>query len=289
MASQVGPNLNSLLGQSSFTPMLELFRDEVVPALTRLNQGEDVEMTMISSVLDSSSAANLCFASLKNAPYFLTEAPSVSDSIKARLRYLEVGVMSIASLVQNVVLAVIATIAAAVTLGQIKAVNDFFKREWVHTALSAVAIPAGFAGAIAPTLGLGGNLLMGAMILPMIASEGQALQNRSQRAEEELFTTINDVYQRNRPRFENALRELVGNDEMIFAAVVRPALDHIDENFPRVHTGQEFLGMMRGAVQRIIQAVQIVPAGGQQPQPNQTPEQREAALRAQLQAALANV
>ena len=123
------PDLN-LLGR--------IFADELTPFIESPDRLlESPSGKRISYILDSGALAAITTASLKNLPYLSGTSPTASG-ITARLRYLEAGLMSQASLVYNTVFTVVFTALAVVTLGQIGTINDLCKREWIHTALQQV-------------------------------------------------------------------------------------------------------------------------------------------------------
>ena len=237
MAAVAPPNI-----RPDFNPLVNIFRDELP------NLADSSTVKRIVDVLDSGALGAITNASLKNIPYLSGNYPTASG-ITARLRYLEAGLMSQASLVHSVVFTVVFTALAVLTLGQVGAINDLCKREWIHTALAAGSVFAGFAGALVPKLGL-------IVHMGIVGLAGAGIVVSSQK---DVIDTAKGVYLRNRERFQEAGRALVGNDEMIFDRSVRPILGYVDQHIEGVQTFSDVRQFMEGLAP-YLPSVPTVPA-----------------------------
>lgn len=222
----------------NFQPLWELAQGEI-PILLQSRGAKG-----LVDIIDSTALATVTAATLKNIPYsFLSEqtgANTFYHGATARLRYLESGLMSVASLVHNVAFAAIFTVLAAVTFGQVQAVNDLFRREWMHAGLSLGCIVASLAGTVVPKAGQFLNLGVAGIA-------GAAVIYTSQR---DTIDAIKGVYLRNRERFQEACRAVV-NNEMVFNYIFRAPLGYIDRNLERVETYNDFIEFGEGLSRQI--------------------------------------
>ncbi len=226
-------------GDLNWGPMQEIIADEQ-PVLAQMSA-----VKHIINIADSSALNAVTTATLKNLPYTLfseeTGIDSVYHGLTARMRYFESAVMSLASFVHNVVFAVVFTVLAAVTFGQVQTLNDCFKREWTHTALSLGSVIVGLAGTAMPIAGVIGN---GALAGVSIA----AVLYFSQR---DTIESVKGVYLRNQERFRNAGGALFNNDEGAVNELVNPLFTFIDRNIENVHTFEDLLPFVEGVARTL--------------------------------------
>jgi len=218
----------------NYQPLLNILQGEI-PVLLQSRGAKG-----LVDIIDSSALATVTAASVKNIPYtFLSEQTGTNTfyhGATARLRYLESGLMSVVSLVHNFVFAVVFTALAAVTFGQVQAINDLFRREWIHTGLSLGCIVASLVGTIVPKAGQFVNLGVAGIAAAAVIYTSQR----------DTIDAIKGVYLRNRERFQEASRALVQNNEMIFNHVLRAPLGYIDRNLERVETYNDLIEFGEG-------------------------------------------
>ncbi|MBS0653502.1 MAG: hypothetical protein JSR39_08290 [Verrucomicrobia bacterium] len=220
--------------EPNYQPLLRIVQDEI-PVLLQSRGAKG-----LVDIIDSSALATVTAASAKNIPYtFLSEQTGTNTfyhGTTARLRYLESGLMSVVSLVHNVAFAVVFTALAIVTFGQVQAINDLFRREWMHAGLSLGCIVASLAGTIIPKAGQ----------LVNVAVAGLAAAAVIYTSQRDTIDAIKGVYLRNRERFQEASRALVQNNDEIFNVALRPALGYIDRNLEGVQTYNDLLEFGEG-------------------------------------------
>lgn len=133
-----------------------------------------VSLNILQGALTSNSLWTLTRVSLANGVYLVQENPTFYDKVTARIAYLESAVMSLASMVTRVVLALLVTVAAAVTFGQLRKVNDEFIRQWVQAALSTACFTSSIIGIASPTAGALCNAFI--IIAPITMMSDEVIQ-----------------------------------------------------------------------------------------------------------------
>ncbi len=215
-------------------PLFQIIAEES-PVLFQSKGAKD-----LVSIIDSTAFANVTVASLKNIRYtFLSEqtgADTFDHAVTARLRYLETGLMSVASLVHNVVFAMVFTAVAIVTFGQVQTINNLFTREWMHAALSFGSVVASSAGTIVPKLGQLVNLRIAYFAVAAVIGA----------SERDCIGAIKAIYRRNKERFSAVGLELVQKNCEIFNRAFQPILNYIDSNLDGVRTYRDLVRFSKG-------------------------------------------
>lgn len=228
-------------------PLLNIIQEDL-PVIAQSKGAKGV-----INILDSSALASVTTATLKNIPYtFLSEETSFYQEMTSRMRYLESGLMSVASLVHSVAFAAVFTVLAAVTFGQVQAINDLFVREWMHTGLAIGSTIASVVGTIIPKFGTGANAAVALLSTAAVFIIAQR----------DTVNTIKGIYLRNRERFEPACRQMVGNDDEAYNQLIRPVLSFVDRNIESVESYEDFLEFSGNVFDRLPQEVHQLIDGG---------------------------
>jgi hypothetical protein len=191
--------------------------------------------------IDSSPLLNVTLTSLKTVPYALiSNSPiELGNGLSCRLRYLESAVMGLASMVYNLFIGVILSVATAATFGRVPVIADQMKKTWMQTGLAAVSAGIGFIGTAVPKAGVLSNV---AIIFGM----GVVLQ---QIAEQNLVTEICTVYRNHAAELREALADAVGDANLHRREVV-PLLNYLDNASRNTHTFTELWEVVQGSIER---------------------------------------
>ena len=153
---------------------------------------------LLRGVASSSSIWSLSKVSISNVAYLLTENPSLYDRITARIAYVEVGLMAVASFITRTALALLTTAIAIITLGQLRKVNNEMVKQWIQSALAISTFVTALVGIISPYYAAIGNAIIVAAPLFLMADE--------------LTTTTQNIYRNRRDEIQRSAQELL-NDE----------------------------------------------------------------------------
>ena len=217
--------------------------DRLFPVLKRIVTDLTSSPTVktLLNCLDSTALLNVTLVSLKTVPYaFVENTPNgFGNALSCRLRYLEAGVMGVASMVYNLFVGIILSVATAVTFGKVASVADQMKKTWLQTGLAAASAGIGFIGTVSPKAGTLSNL---AVLFGMTVVLKQV-------SEQSLITEICAAYRNHVAELREALAEAIP-DARLYQRDVVPFLNYLDERSNNIHTVEELLEAVQGAVER---------------------------------------
>ncbi len=221
--------------------------DPLVPVLRRALGTLDLLRPLKVGIdcLDSGPFLNVCWVSLKSAPYAFYGSQSLikefDNPISCRLRYLESAFMSVAGVVYNFVFATAFTVLSLVTLAQVKEFTEQMQKRWVHTGLSVGSVAIGLIGTISPQLGIQANLaaVLGVGIVLFQWVESDVIRN------------ISVAYQRHREEFRRAGVECAHGDNAFFNREIAPFFDYLDTHLQNAHSFSNFITVVQGAADRV--------------------------------------
>jgi hypothetical protein len=240
--------IGSVTNQAPFVGPRTLNLDPVIPVVRRILE-EDTDflrpLKTVMDCLDSGPLVNVSIVSLKSVPYVAYGDRRIvkefENGVSCRLRYLEAAVTSLAAFVYNFVFGFIFSALSLVTLGQVRLINDQMQKQWVHTALSIVALGISCVGTISPDLGIRANLAGGFVVVFGLL---QLVQG-------DVITKITTTYQHRSGELRQAVEHACRNSG-INSREFTPFFNYLDANLNnnRVTTFSEFSEVIQSAAQQ---------------------------------------
>ena len=217
--------------------------DRLFPVMTRVlsDLTSSPSVKTLFNCLDSGPLLNVTVVSLKSVPYaFIENTPAgFGNALSCRLRYLESAMMGVASMVYNLFVGILLSVATAFTLGKVPAIADQMKKTWLQTGLAAATAGIGFIGTASPKAAVLSNLavLFGLTVV------------LKQVAEQNLVSEICTVYRNHAVELRGAFAEAIP-DANLYQRQVVPLFNYLDERSNNISTFDEMLAVGQGVMER---------------------------------------
>ncbi|HEY2811243.1 MAG TPA: hypothetical protein VGJ00_07655 [Rhabdochlamydiaceae bacterium] len=187
---------------------------------------ENLTCRLFLNILDSNALSTVSLATIKNLPHTLSKKSHLTQSIVTRIRYVETLLMSLASLVHNLVFATIFTALTLVTLGQVKKIRELGIKYFTHAGLALASSCVSLGGVVSPKAALGMN--MGLWYCLAAASFSNAQNQLSQ--------LVCGWYTANRVPLKAALIQSVNQDREFTQRFIEPLFNSLDKNLDSAQT-----------------------------------------------------
>lgn len=196
---------------------------------------------MALNCLDSSSLMQVTLVTAKNLPGTIFHDNSVlqlfENPISMRMRYVESGLQSVASVVYNLACSLVFTLASVITFGQVDILTDQAKKHWVHTALAVASVGISVIGAVSPEYGRKANLAV-------LMAVGVGL---AQLTKANALSNLGSTYQRYSQELKAALLQSVGGNQVTYQEAFAPIFAVLDNR-------------LNANVQTLVDLVEVVGA-----------------------------
>ena len=217
------------------------------PVLTSLKQGIQKYLpyssSMGSKIFTSSALLQLSSASIENLPHVFLGKKMGNNMIwgffSSRVTYLEAGLLSLASIIHNFVMAQIYTMAVICTLGLSDSLNFSCEKHWSHLGYGVIATGISTVGAVVP---LGGIYLYSQWILRFVRSFKSNYQHDVNLFERQLIKEIKSIFKKHRPliyKFTEARTE-----KHRFQAEFKPLLQYIEKQLKESKKMEDLVNLL---------------------------------------------
>lgn len=195
-------------------------------------------------VIESAALTQITAASLKVAPYaYLSNELGIgglANFFNSRGTYLEATLMSVASLVYQVVMLAFYTVFMVGTLGTSDLINDNCKKHWVHLVYAAASVGIGTVGVLRPYWG---TLLNAGLIYYSTQILRRAYYADLNKNEQLFIKKIRKLYNEN---FEVILKIFQARwPEHRYQHEFKPSLEYIHRKLDHIKNIDEFNNLLQ--------------------------------------------